>query len=193
MGRCSKPVLFHQYPRLGQEATDNRQAQVWETLSRPNEENFSFEGGWILEQVAENDRGLSISGDPWNLTSKDLKQPPLTGLALTRKLGSQGLQRSLQPLCSYDSMKVNFECTTRQILSFFHSNNIIIFICTDLPGSLKTGQSFWSILREVPNRVSFILLSLMRRKGILVKSTLPTPPKAMAVRGRYASETLSTE
>lgn len=66
-------------------------------------------------------------------------------------------------------MKVYFECTMRQSLSFFYSNSIFVFICTDLPRSLKTGQSFWSMLREVPNRV--ILLVLMRRKKDSLSNT----------------------
>lgn len=54
------------------------------------------------------------------------------------------------------------------LIGFFLSDSIIIFIWTDLSRSLKT-RSFWSMLRirEVPNRVSFILLVLTRTEDIL--------------------------
>ena len=112
----------------------------------------------------QSDCGLCITGDPQNSTSKGLKRTHPTGPAFSRRLGLPRLPSSLQPTCSYDSPKLYFGYTMRQILLFFLFNSIIIVICTDLPKSLKTGRSFQSIIRirEVPNRASLLLLVLMR-------------------------------
>lgn len=176
MGKCREPGSSQRCKGVRQEATDKFKYKKL----RPKEEKFSLEGDWILEHIAQSDCGLSITGDPWNSAGKGPKQPHPTGPALSSRLTPHGFPRSLQPACSYDSMKLCFGCTMRQILLFFLFNSIIIFICTDLPGTLKTGRSLQSMLRirEVPKRVSFILLVLMRTtKRCPVKLLLATSLK----------------
>lgn len=153
MGRCREPGPTQRCTGVRQEATDKFKYK--KVRLDPRTKNW----------IPQSNCGLSVTREPQNWTGNGPKQPHPAGPALKRRLGLHGLPRSLQPAFSYDSMKLHFGCTMRQILLlFFLFNSIRIFICTDLPESLKTGRSFRSMLRirEVANRASFLLLVLMR-------------------------------
>lgn len=161
IGRRKEPGFSQRFTGVRQEATDKFKYEKLRLNLR--KKNFHLRVANIGAGCPKRLWTL-ITADPQNSTRKGPKQAHPTGPALSRRLGPHTLLRSLQPACSYDSMKLYFGCTTRQILLFFLFISIIIFICTDLPGRLKTGTSFQSMLRirEVPNKASYILLVLMR-------------------------------
>ena len=161
MGRCREPSSSQTCTGVRQEATDKFKYEKLRLDLRKKNFHLRMAEYWSrLPKAIVDSPSLEILETQLEKAPSNLIQLALLWAGGWDQTASQGPSNLRAPMTPWN---YTLGAPWGRFYCFFFLTAVIIFICIDLPESLKTG-SFRSMLRtrEVPNRASFILLVLMR-------------------------------